>query len=98
MIELKVDKFENGKVTFYISRQDEEDYKRLRSVFSITLSDGFNYCLESEGFMDFYPAIHTFCVRGVYKDRDYIRKEVDFSEYLIIYELVKKYNETCLDF
>lgn len=98
MIELKVDKFEDGKVTFHIERQDKEDYDRLRSVFSIKLSDGFTYCLNSEGFMDFYPGIHTFCVRGVFKDRDYIRKEVEFSEYLIIYELVKEYNETCFDF
>ena len=99
MIELKVDKFENGKVTFYISRQDKEDYDRLHyKPFTFKLSDGFNYNLESEGFMNFYPEIHTFCVRGLMKDRDYIRQEVSFSEYLIIYELVNKYNEVFLDF
>ena len=99
MLELKVDKFENGKVTFYIERQDEEDYERLNDEnVTFKLSDGFIYRLESCGFISFYPELHTFCVRGAFKDRDFERIEVAFSEYLIIYELVNKYNEEFLDF
>ena len=99
MIELKVDKFENGKVTFYISRQDKEDYDRLHyKPFTFKLSDGFNYNLESKCFIEFCPNIHTFYVRGSYKAEDYSRIEVAFSEYLIIYELVNKYNEEFFDF
>ena len=98
MIKLKVDKFEKGKVTFHISRQDLEDYEKLIRVFSTKLSDGFSYYLESCGFIGFYPELHTFCVRGFNKERDFERIEVAFSEYLIIYELVNKYNEEFLDF
>ena len=94
MIELKVDKFEKGKVTFHISRQDEEDYERLSDIpVAFKLSGGFNYYLESKGFIEFYPNIHTFYVRGNYKEKDFKRIKVAFSEYLIIYELVNKYNE-----
>lgn len=94
MIKLKVDKFEKGKVVFHISKQDEEDYDRLHNKpVALKLSDGCNYYLESEGFIEFYPNLHTFYVRGSYKEKDFKRIKVAFSEYLIIFELVKKYNE-----
>ena len=94
MIELKIDKFEKGKVTFYISRQDEEDYDRLHDKpFTLKLSKRF-YHLKSRGFIGFYPKFYTFFIRGNCKDRDYRRITVRISEYLNIFELIKKYNET----
>ena len=98
MIELKIDKFEKGKVVFHIERQDEEDYDRLSDRLNdkpvaFKLSDGFNYYLESRGFIEFYPNTHTFYVRGTIRELDYTRIEVSIAEYLIIYELINKYNE-----
>lgn len=92
MIELTVDKFEKGKVVFHISRQDEEDYKRLEEEITFKIS-GINYFISTGYFPGFYPNIRTFYVRGNLKEKDFKRIRVEFSEYLIIYELVKKYNE-----
>ena len=98
MIELKVDFCVNGYVTFHIERQDEEDYVRLDDKpFTLKLSEGF-YHLKSRGFIGFNTKIYTFFVRGNCKDKEYRRIVVSISNYLIIYKLVKKYNETCFDF
>ena len=91
MIELKVDKFENGRVFFYIERQDEEDYDRLsKQYFSFEIS---GVKIISGGYPNFYSDDKEFFVRGTIRELDYTRIEVSISEYLIIYELVKKYNE-----
>ena len=96
MIELKIDKFKNGKVSFYISRQDEEDYNRLYDEpFTLKLSDGFEYTLKSCVFPDFYreKEFKELFVRGENRGGDYCKIIVSMSEYLNIFELVKKYNE-----
>ena len=88
MIELKVDDFENGKVYFHISRQDKEDYDRLSVIGGRRYG---KYCLICAN----YPEVRGryFFVRGDYKEEDSRRIEVSMSEYLIIFELIKKYNE-----
>ena len=101
MIELKVCEFKNGKVTFYISRQDEEDYNRLNDKpFALKLSDGFEYTLKTCAYPAFYreKEVKEFFVRGDNRSDDYDKIRVSISEYLNIYELVKKYNEEFLDF
>ena len=93
MIELKVDEFENGIVSFYISRQDEEDYDRLsKQYFSFEIS-GVKFLIRSGGYPNFYSDDKEFFVRGTIRELDYTRIKVSISEYLIIFELVKKYNE-----
>ena len=97
MIELKVDEFKDCKVTFHISRQDKEDYKRLNAKpFTLKLSDGSEYKLESScSFPYFYgeKAVKELCVRGDNRSSDYDRISVSISEYLNIFVLVQKYNE-----
>ena len=88
MIELKVDSCVNGMVSFHISRQDKEDYDRLNVIGGRRYG---KYRLISAN----YPEVRerNFFVRGDYKEKDTERIKVAFSEYLIIFELVKKYNE-----
>ena len=96
MIELKIVEFKNGKVTFYISRQDEEDYERLDDEpFTLKLSDGFEYTLKSCVYPSFYRGteVKELFVRGENRSSDYYKIKVSISEYLIVFELVKKYNE-----
>ena len=97
MIELKIDKFEKGKVVFHISRQDEEDYKRLSKPCSFEIN-GFKFFIVSSALPTFFIEEKYFFVRGIFKEKDFDIMEVSISEYLIIYELVKKYNEKFLDF
>ena len=87
MIELKVDKFENGYVTFHISRQDKEDYERLRGGRIIRYG---KYRLLSNG----YPEVRgwDFFVRGRDQRKNETRCCVDFNDYLDIYESIKAYN------
>ena len=95
MIELKIDDFRNGKVTFHISRQDEEDYDKLRGVFvPLTLSDGKKYWLYS-GYSPnyFYGEENCFFVRGFDSTRDNQKIMVEFTEFLKIFELLKEYNK-----
>ena len=101
MIELKIDKFEKGKVTFHISRQDLEDYKRLYDKpFALKLSGGFEYILKTCVGPSFYRGteVKELFVRGDDRSSDYYKIKVSISEYLNIYELVNKYNEEFLDF
>ena len=92
MIELKVDEFKNGKVTFHISRQDKEDYKRLSyNPFYLTLSDGKEYRLNSMNFPDYLN--RGLMVRGWDSTRDNQKIIVPFKEFIKIFELVKKYNK-----
>lgn len=92
MIELKIDKFEKGKVTFHISRQDAEDYQRLRcKPFILKLSDGKEYWLFSSccpGYLN-----RDFFVRGKDSSMDNTKMIVEFTEFLKIFELLKEYNE-----
>ena len=96
MIELKVDKFENGNVVFHIEEQDVEDYNRLDDKpFTVKLSDGSEYKLKSCAYPAFYreKAVKELFVRGENRGCDYDEITVSISEYLNIFELVKKYNE-----
>ena len=93
MIELKIDEFEDGFVTFHISRQDKEDYKRLNSEMRTFEINGTYFNILKFNYPAFYIEDRNFFVRGDYKDRDTERITVAFSEYLIIFELVKKYNK-----
>ena len=93
MIELKVDKFFDGKVTFHIERQDLEDYDRLSKPSCSFEINGVNFLIVSGAYPSFYPEDKQFFVRGNIKAEDYRRIRVSISEYLIIFELVKKYNE-----
>ena len=93
MIELKVDEFEDGYVTFHISRQDKEDYKRLNSNMRTFEINGTDFNILKFNYPAFYIEDRNFFVRGNFKERDFERIKVAFSEYLIIFELVKKYNE-----
>ena len=91
MIELKVDKFEDGIVTFYISRQDVEDYDRLKVSRYFCLDNGKIYSLQSCR----YPAtdVKKLFVRGLSKERDETLLRTDFCDYLNIFECIKKYNK-----
>ena len=97
MIELKVDEFKDGKVYFHIERQDKEDYERLSKSCSFEIN-GTKFFIVSSALPTFFIEEKYFFVRGIFKEKDYERIEVSMSEYLIIYELVKKYNEKFLDF
>ena len=97
MIELKVDEFKDCKVTFHISRQDKEDYEILSKSCSFEIN-GTKFFIVSSALPTFFIEEKYFFVRGIFKEKDYERIEVSMSEYLIIYELVKKYNEKFLDF
>lgn len=91
MIELKVDKFENGKVVFHIERQDIEDYIRLKKCAKqIKLDNGKIYLLQSAG----YPEINNkkFFVRGVMSNYDENCITTSLNNYLNIFECIKKYN------
>ena len=86
MIELKVDKFEEGKVTFYISRQDKEDYERLcYKPFTLKLSDGFEYILKTCVYPDFYRGteVKELFVRGDNRSNDYDKIRLVFQNILI---------------
>ena len=91
MIELTVDEFKEGKVTFHISRQDAEDYDRLEYGFRLTLSDGFEYRLLSSCCPCYLNG--DFFVRGWDRNRDNQKTIVTFTEFLKIFELVKEYNK-----
>ena len=93
MIELKIDEFEDGYVTFHISRQDKEDYKRLNTKMRTFEINGTNFNILKYNYPDFYIKDRSFFVRGNCKEEDFRRIEVSISEYLIIVELIKKYNE-----
>mgnify|MGYP003299119959 CR=1 FL=1 len=93
MIDLKVDEFIDGKVAFHISRQDEEDYKRLKVVpFILKLSDGKEYFLSSV----YRPTYlnRKLYVRGWDRVGDSQKMIVEFTEFLKIFELLKEYNKT----
>lgn len=91
MIELKVDEFEKGKVVFHISRQDEEDYIRLKLAKQIILDSGDFYYLQSIG----CPQIRNkhFLVRGWMSHYDNIYLSTSLIDYLMIFECIKKYNK-----
>ena len=93
MIELKIDEFENGMVSFHISRQDKEDYDRLQKQSCLFEISGVKFFIVSGSYPSFYSDEKQFFVRGDFKENDYDIMEVSISEYLIIFELVKKYNE-----
>ena len=95
MIELKIDDFRDGNVTFHISRQDKEDYDRLEcGSFRLTLSDGKEYrLLSSCGPCYLNGEENCFFVRGWDMARDNQKTIVEFTEFLKIFELVKAYNE-----
>ena len=93
MIELKVDDFLEGKVSFHIERQDEEDYKRLSQQYFPFEINGTNFVIVSGAYPSFYSEDKHFFVRGNIKEEDYRRIRVSIAEYLNIFELVKKYNE-----
>ena len=93
MIELKVDEFFDGKVNFHIERQDEEDYNRIRNHNIFFEVDKNIYHLYSGAFPFFYQDEKEFFVRGTEKKFDDTKLTVTISEYLNIFELVKKYNE-----
>ena len=97
MIELKVDEFKDCKVTFHISRQDLEDYERLKKPCSFEIN-GIKFFIVSSALPTFFIEEKYFFVRGIFKEKDFERIEVSIAEYLIIYELVKKYNKKFLDF
>ena len=91
MIELKIDDFRDGKVTFHISHQDEEDYKRLRNEpFYLKFSDGRYYCLFSSYYPDY--CIGELFVRGKDSSMDNKKIVVTFTDFLRIFELLKEYN------
>ena len=93
MIELKIDKFKNGKVIFHISWQDKEDYERLKvAPFSLTLSDGKEYCLCSNCYPAYNNGDKYFFVRGWDSSMDNTKIMVTFADFLKIFELVKEYN------
>ena len=98
MIELKVDDFLEGNVSFHIERQDKEDYKRLINNYCLFEISGVKFLIRSGAFPGFYSEEKQFFVRGTMREEDYTIIRVSLSEYLIIYELIKKYNETCFDF
>ena len=91
MIELKIDEFKDGSVTFHISRQDVADYQRLRhGPFILKLSDGKEYWLFSSccpGYLN-----RDFFVRGSDSSMDNHKINVTFAEFLKIFELLKEYN------
>ena len=92
MIELKIDKFKNGKVTFHISRQDKEDYARLGyKPFCLTLSDGKKYWLFASCCPDYFNG--QLFVRGKDSSKDNRKIIVKFTEFLKIFELLKEYNK-----
>ena len=92
MIELKIDKFIDGKVTFHISRQDKEDYERLGyKHFNLELSDGQEYYLFSSCCPGYFN--RDFFVRGKESSMDNRKIIVEFTEFLKIFELLKAYNE-----
>ena len=94
MIELKIDEFKNGKVTFHISRQDKEDYKRLSyNPFYLTLSDGKEYGLNSMNYPTYHNGEKYFFVRGTNSEMDNTKMIVEFAEFLKIFELLKEYNK-----
>ena len=93
MIELKIDEFKNGKVTFHISRQDKEDYEKLyNKTFKVKFQDGKEYWLCSGYHPAFYKEEKEFFVRGRDKTRDNQKMIVEFTDFLKIFELVKEYN------
>ena len=93
MIELTVDDFKNGKVTFHISRQEAEDYQRLRyEPFILKLSDGEEYWLFSRCCPSYFSGV--FFVRGSDSSKDNTKIVVEFTDFLKIFELVKEYNKT----
>ena len=93
MIKLKIDEFREGKVTFHISRQDAEDYKRLRyNPFSLKVSDGKEYWL----YLGCQPVYfnEVLFVRGKDSSMDNQKIIVEFTEFLKIFELLQSYNKT----
>ena len=95
MIELKIDKFIDGVVTFHISRQDKEDYEKLKvAPFPLTLSDGKEYRLCSDYAPAYYNGEKCFFVRGTNSEIDNTKMIVTFTDFLKIFELLKEYNKT----
>ena len=83
-------------MSFHIERQDKEDYYRLHDKpFALKFSDGFEYTLNTSVYPYFYRGteLKELFVRGGNRSNDYDSIKVSISEYLNIYELVKKYNE-----
>ena len=95
MIELKIDEFKEGKVIFHISRQDEEDYEKLRyKPFLLTLSDGKVYGLFSDRFPQYYERHRRFFVRGREGSENEKEITVKLTDYLNIIELLQFYHKT----
>ena len=93
MIELKVDEFKDGYVTFHISRQDKEDYKILKEERYVCLDNGKIYSLQSYSHPDIVEGKRLF-VRGSYNEVDERLLVTSLDDYLNICECVKKYNES----
>ena len=94
MIELNIDEFRDGVVTFHISRQDKEDYEKLRGKpFPLILSDGKEYGLYSGYFPAYRHQEEILFVRGEDSSMDNTKMIVEFTEFLKIFELLKEYNK-----
>ena len=95
MIELKIDEFRDGKVTFHISHQDEEDYEKLRNApFLFPISDGKVYGLFSDRYPQYYERHRRFFVRGREGSENEKEITVNLTDYLNIIELLQFYHKT----
>ena len=81
MIELKVDRFENGFVTFHIEKQED---------FSLP-SEGVmcgNYLIKKQSHPEIRPCHKVFFVRGNAKSLNRTEMKVSIQEYLMLIESI----------
>lgn len=81
MIELKVDKFEEGEVTFHIERQ--EDF----SLHCTGMQCGV-YRIKKENHPEIRPCHKVFFVRGNAKSLNRTEMKVSIQEYLMLIESI----------
>lgn len=96
MIELKTVKYDGGCVTFFVSKQDEYDYKNLIDTKMIEVDDGKTVLLVSESSPTIFVQgnIIKFSVRGFDVDGDFDCMKIHVTSYKAIKDAIEKYNES----
>ena len=85
MIELKVDEFKDGIVTFHIERQED---------FSLP-SEGVmcgNYLIKKQSYPEFRKHQHLFFVRGQEKSKNELQMKAFIQDYLDLIESINIFN------
>ena len=95
MIELKIEDFKDGIVTFHISRQDKDDYEKCNpSPFRIKM-EGKQYFIISQKYPCYQEGLNTFYIRGKNFVKDEQVMSCTIGGYLNLVKLLEMYNSTC---